>query len=622
MLFRKRGIGKNSSTRFLNFYSFLWLAIFLVWFSSCSSTSYTEVPLECKPGGQAEENPPSWSDSFPIRIGDGKFNPGFTTHGWWARTVIYNDGAVTQKYAIALNNPHINHLRVYFNDSNTPAFETGDFRKFHERPVVDRDFIVPVEVASRDSVRVLMWLDKTGESLQVQAELFTMEELHTFRQNESLGMGLILGWMLFITLFGIFIYGSLRKLTYLYYTLYVISATMWMVAQWGIGFRYLWPNTDDFPSKARPIFMMLNALLLMVVLISFFPWKKRNKIWVKLIQLLCWVAGFLVVVTFFLSYKEFSPVFKLFLLNTGHFIIVAGILAAIIYLYNAYKDGYKLTLYYFVAIGLVLFSGLILNMIQYGLHLPMERFINTYSSSIGLLGETTLITFALSQRYNMYKKEKDRLVISLLEKEKEHAIKLVETEEQERKRIGRDLHDTLGGLLSAMKLNMEKLKHRQPELKPLLHPLEELNEQSISEMRSISHNLVPVNLGEQGLEQVLVHLIKRLNHESYVNFSLYFNVESSLSEAVAVHVYRICLELVNNAIKHSGAAEIVIQVVQENGSLLLIVEDTGKGFSPELQQEGIGLKNIHHRVAYLKGTLSIDSNSKGTTVIINLPLNN
>ncbi len=534
--------------------------------------------------------------------------------------MVRNQGNKPQEYAIVLNNPHLNHLIAYLNGADTAAFETGDFMEFYNRPLIDRDFVVPVQVPARDSVQVLMWLDKSGESLQIQAELYTMEELRIYRQDEMLSMGLILGWMLFITLFGAFIYVSVGQPTYLYYTLYVVSSTMWMVAQWGIGFRYLWPFTDDFPSKARPIFMMLNGLLLLVVIVTFFPRKDRNKIWFQVIKVLCVASGALIVFVFFLQYKNFSPGLKLFLLNTGHFVILACIISAIVYLYNSYRDGERLTLYYFFAIGMVLFAGLILNLIQYGLHLPMERFVNTYASTVGLLGETTLITFALSQRYNLYKKEKDQLAISLLEKEKEHATRLVETEEQERKRIGRDLHDTLGGLLSTIKINIERLKHRQPELRSLIEPIEELNEQSIAEMRSISHNLVPVNLGEKGLQKVLEHAIKRLNGKNNLNFNLYFDVKAALDEALAVHIYRICFELINNAVKHAHAADIDIQVVQEVDSLLLIVEDTGKGFLPEAANEGIGLKNVRHRVAYLKGTLSIDSNTNGTTVIINLPL--
>lgn len=614
-----RFVGKKTCRGFSRLPPYWLLASLL--FSACTYTDYQALQLECKPGDMEPGAPPSWTEEFPITAENGIFNPGFTPNGWWVRTTVRNPGSKQEQLAIALNNPHINDLRVYFDGESRPAYITGDAVPFSQRPMIDRDFVVPLNIAAGDSVRVLMWMDKAGESLQVQAELYTLEGLQAYRQDEAFGMGLILGWMLFICLFGLFIFFNVRQITYLFYSLYVLAASAWTTAQWGTGFRYFWPDSPDFSSMARPLFMMLSAAVFLMVIVSFFPATPRNLIWSKVITGLWSIAGVLILILLVFGYKNLETGTKLILLNAGQGVILGSIVAAVAYLYNAHRDGARLTGYYFAAIGMVLISALLLNLIQYGLYLPLEKFINTYASSVGLLFETALITFALSQRYNSYKKEKERLSLSLVEKERAHATKLVETEEQERKRIGRDLHDTLGGLLSSVKLHMEKLKHNQPELATQLAPLEDLNDQSIAELRNISHNLVPVNLGERGLEKVLKHLLKRLTEHSRINFHLHFDVRTMLEEAVAVHVYRICFELINNTIKHASATEVVIQIVEEKNELLLIVEDNGRGFSTDTPGEGIGLRNLRHRVDYLKGTLSIDSNSEGTTVIVNLPLN-
>lgn len=106
------------------------------------------------------------------------------------------------------------------------------------------------------------------------------------------------------------------------------------------------------------------------------------------------------------------------------------------------------------------------------------------------MGETAIITAALARRASLFKKEKEKLGVEILEKEKKVADQLIQVQEDERQRLGRDLHDSIGGMLASLYLKTESFSEKNPEND--LSELRQMIEQSIQEARSLSHNLTPI----------------------------------------------------------------------------------------------------------------------------------
>jgi signal transduction histidine kinase len=250
-------------------------------------------------------------------------------------------------------------------------------------------------------------------------------------------------------------------------------------------------------------------------------------------------------------------------------------------------------------------------------NLPFQPFLNTYGTSISLVIESTIITLGISKRYSHYRKKIQQLSIELLEQEKKISHVLMNIQEEEQRRIGRDLHDALGGLLATALMVLQKTKTKWPV--PEKQKIEQLITQSISEMRTIAHNLVPSLLIENGLRYALFNFIDQLNLNQSTHFNLYYDISGTLSTEKQTIMYRICHELLYNISKHAQASEVSLQLVEEQDMMQIIAEDNGKGFDVFKPVEGIGLRNIRQRVAYLKGSLNIDSNENGTTVIIQIP---
>ncbi|SMD43007.1 Tetratricopeptide repeat-containing protein [Aquiflexum balticum DSM 16537] len=217
----------------------------------------------------------------------------------------------------------------------------------------------------------------------------------------------------------------------------------------------------------------------------------------------------------------------------------------------------------------------------------------------------------------------------LLEKEKEIQIReaaikaALASQEEEKKRFAKDLHDGFGQLITALRLNISGLNGQKniEEKMALFEHSENILGEMHKEIRQIAFDMMPETLVQHGLLPALREFAQRLSSSGkiIVNVQAY-DFEDRLIEIQEISLYRIIQEWCNNILKYSGATAIEIQLVNDEEELRLTIEDNGKGFDVRLLDEskGHGWKNINSRVKLIKGDLEIDSNplSKGTTLIL------
>ncbi|KAF2509846.1 ATP-binding protein [Flavobacterium foetidum] len=200
---------------------------------------------------------------------------------------------------------------------------------------------------------------------------------------------------------------------------------------------------------------------------------------------------------------------------------------------------------------------------------------------------------------------------------------LIEGEEIERKRIARDLHDGLGSMLSGLKIHLNLADKEGAVSTSNINSM--LND-SIKELRNISQNLMPESLSKLGLEHALKDLCAaNSSSETQIEFQYLVKKKSNLDQHFEVVIYRIIQELLNNALKYAQASEILVSCSQNKDVFFITVEDNGKGFdvTQTESKEGMGLKNIRNRVAFLNGKIEIDSEiNKGTSTYIELKVQN
>ncbi len=203
---------------------------------------------------------------------------------------------------------------------------------------------------------------------------------------------------------------------------------------------------------------------------------------------------------------------------------------------------------------------------------------------------------------------------------------MIATQEQERKRISRDLHDDIGTKLSALKLFVSSFKnnlqkHQYRETESLARSTEELIDETIRDVRVMLMNLSPGILEEFGYVTAVEGLVNKINETKIIHIKLVvFGIKQRIAKDHELAMYRVTQELVNNVLKHAGAKNASLQIGYRDDKIILMIEDDGKGFDVTTHKEGYGLKNLDARTKLLQGTMSIDSRpGNGTSVLIEIP---
>lgn len=197
-------------------------------------------------------------------------------------------------------------------------------------------------------------------------------------------------------------------------------------------------------------------------------------------------------------------------------------------------------------------------------------------------------------------------------------------QEQERKRLGAELHDGVGQILSSIALELSQMRGRPAEGDAMLSRIEELGnrvKEAIKEIRNISHDLTPGVLENFGLSEAIREVCKNMQERSGIKFHFVpIDLKSGYTSTIETHVYRIAQELVTNCVRHAHCARVHINLIDDGTYLSLTVEDDGLGFDTSAQSYGIGLRNIASRVSILRGTLTVESSqTSGTLVHIEIP---
>lgn len=220
---------------------------------------------------------------------------------------------------------------------------------------------------------------------------------------------------------------------------------------------------------------------------------------------------------------------------------------------------------------------------------------------------------------------KEQHILSLEQENKILAMDAMITgQEEERKRIAKDLHDGLGGILATVKMSFETIQKEIDRLNSF-SPYEKaitMLDDACDEVRRISHDMMPTALAVSGLPEAITDLGSTLENVHGIKTSTQIiGMDKRLDESREVMIFRIVQELVANIIKHSNASKAIIQLSRHDDQLSLAVEDDGVGFDIENATGGLGMKSLRSRVDYLKGNLQVESNAgHGTFVYIEIPV--
>ena len=244
---------------------------------------------------------------------------------------------------------------------------------------------------------------------------------------------------------------------------------------------------------------------------------------------------------------------------------------------------------------------------------------------IALLILGGLLAYSYYHRYQL--KQKSILQAAIMKQQELSTKAVIEAEETERQRIAKDLHDGVGQMMSAAKMNLSafesEIKFSNKEQEISFEKIISLVDDSCKEVRNVSHNMMPNALLKNSLAAAVREFIDKLDKKTLQVHVFTEGLDERLDTNVETVLYRVIQECVNNVIKHAGADTLDISVIKDADGLTATIEDNGAGFNTADAKkfDGMGLKNIRTRVEYLKGTVDFSSTlGKGTLVAIYIPL--
>jgi signal transduction histidine kinase len=214
------------------------------------------------------------------------------------------------------------------------------------------------------------------------------------------------------------------------------------------------------------------------------------------------------------------------------------------------------------------------------------------------------------------------------EAEKQLLSSVIVTEESERKRLARELHDGIGPLMAGIRMSVSALEKQlvNPQQKQIAGNANKLVQEALKSVKDISTNLSPHMLENFGLVQALKNFINKISASSdlEVNFKTKL-INDKFSHKIEIIVYRVLCEMLANTVKHADASQVMINLEQTKNAMMIEYADDGKGFDLQdvfNKKHGRGISNIYSRVASINGSVDINTaKENGTFMKIYIPLN-
>jgi signal transduction histidine kinase len=265
----------------------------------------------------------------------------------------------------------------------------------------------------------------------------------------------------------------------------------------------------------------------------------------------------------------------------------------------------------------------IIQLFEYLNRTPSDRWL-IIDEWIGVLISFMIIAGVILIRELFYSLK--RAEIDRLKSEKRVISAIINTEENERKRFAKDLHDGLGPIMSTVKMSLSALGDRikDPTDTVILNNTNHLVNEAINTLKDISNNLSPHVLSNFGLSSALSAFIAKINQTKAMEIDFKSNMENQrLESEKEVVMYRAACELINNSIRHSGASRIEIELNKHEKFITLQFNDNGRGFDTDMLEnedtKGMGLSNIETRVKSVDGVFILESTpGKGTSALIKI----
>lgn len=429
----------------------------------------------------------------------------------------------------------------------------------------------------------------------------------------------LFGFTSFAAFIGLILFIYTRNKVYLAYSLFVFSNIIMVFTIKGWIIPYLsWLSFFHYDLRGLTNGMVVAASAWYFYLLIPKPY---SNVWVRKIFIFYALLIGLAILsaTILPESKKFYKIY--FYLLKPIYILAAPV--SMFHFYYAGRKGYKLSWIFFISILPISFNSVLHLLQQFNY---MSVFYPNYYWEFSIIFELLLYTFSMSYLYKKIVDENTAFNNFLEKNNTQYISNLYTIQENERIRIARDLHDSLGQKLSVIKMMLSSISvHEQDKAsKEEIELAKKLVDETINEARNISHNLLPNEL-RFGLADAIMRIANDINTAGATEIEVDIHEEAktiSLSKDKEIAIFRIVQEILSNILKHATATKIVLSIDFKNNELHFSIKDNGKGLSMKTVKKstGIGWQNVFARIKMMSGSISIQSeNITGTIIKFTIP---
>ena len=517
-------------------------------------------------------------------------NLGYRSEAIWLRFTIRNESKKTN-WLLSLNSSGIDKA-ILFTPLNNGRFKKDKAGLIFPREARENNsrFIVFQTNINSQETKTYYIRIESEKPIQLNLETWQPNMFFEKGQNEYIILGLFYGGLVMMAIYNLFLFFSIKDISYFLFSLFVSSVLYYQGNVDGIYIQYFTPDNPQYNLISANISAASVSFFGLLFVKEFLQLNKYSKFLNRLCLLLIYSIGLdvLMIIIRQVSSSIFtSPIGAIYII----FSFVAGV--------YCFKKGNKNAVFFLLA-SFFFLAGILFRVLNV-FAIINESFLSEYGMQIGILIEMTILSFALGDRINSIKREED------LEKA------LI------RSRIASDLHDEIGSNLSSISVSSQIIKksaHLNSDEKNMLEEIILTARESADSIRDIIWFINPDHDNQEDLilkmRDTAAKMLNGIDYSFIMDKAGKINIKDL---KIRKNLFLIYKEILNNIVKHSKATKVIISLEEKSNYIYLSIMDDGIGFDETEVVLGDGIKNLKQRAKAINGLLEIKSKPSFDTTI-------
>ncbi len=557
------------------------------------------------------------------KVPDNRINFGVVGDEYYFLILKLSSNQLVNNQFLVIDNTSLDTVSIYKidNQKNQSLYLGGNLVQYDLHKAYTWH-TVPVEINSLPSYYFIA-LKSAQENINVQYKIESKEVLQKNYGDQDRIIFFYIGVVSLIVIIILLALMIFKRRVFVLYLAYILCAFTWILSHYGFIYPAFFPKIPMLNEIIKPLSSLGAGYFLLHVLQKIFKEQLLGrKILHRIIKITLFVLPFIICSMILLAIPNINTLLKIILIITWQIALIFTISIVITTPLSFIKT--VITARIFSVAMLVICTMALVQLLSNAGYLN-NYFIEEHGITIGSMIENIILAFGLFYNLLTQRKKSETRMLAMEQEQSETLKKLVSVQNNERKRIAADLHDHIGPLLAALKINFRRIIQLKEKSKvnELALKTEAIIDDSIAEIHNVALNLMPKGFTANGLVNTLNEYFESIRqlYEKQIDFR--HEIIAVLNPDLQIHIYRILCELVLNAARHSCGVEIFIHIMADEKNVVLTIHDNGIGIQQKLNghSNGLGLQNAESRVLFLQGKMNVNSvNGKGTHIDIEIPL--